>query len=366
MILLGWFTALIYINRVPVLLGSVWIRFGTVMETVTRKWVPYRKNGTQERYGGVWEPVLLPFLVQASVNSVIKNSGLFSKFPTTHSFVKTRGSVRRYGSEVGYGTVTTDSGFVFKLHTTHFAFVRNRGSVRTYVRMYGSEVGYGTVTTDSGFVVKFLTKKFALVRTRGSGRMYGSEIGYGTVIYPKVLSINKYMPQRHQVRSKKFPFLRTFLTSLDMAADGYAWAGYQWENGWPVAAPTETREERVETENLVEKEMERTPMMTAGPMQAAATQSAVASLASDNQVGHTIALGDQAGSQHGDDTYTGTSYCPSDASDSEEDDFEEKQIDLGSGYVQCRAAREAANVHDVVDISCNENAMSIQKKRGIE
>ena len=154
MILLGWFTALIYINRVPVLLGSVWIRFGTVMETVTRKWVPYRKNGTQARYGGVWEPVLLPFLVQATVNSVIKNSGLFSKFPTTHSFVKTRGSVRRYGSEVGYGTVTTDSGFVFKFLTTHFVFVRTRGSVR----------------------------------------MYESEVGYGTVIYPKLLCINKHTP----------------------------------------------------------------------------------------------------------------------------------------------------------------------------
>jgi hypothetical protein len=99
-------------------------------------------------------------------------------------------------------------------------------------------------------------------------------------------------------------------------------------------------------------------------MQAAVTQSAAASLTSVNQVSHTIALGDQAGSQHGDDTYTGTSYCPSDASDSEEDVLEEKQIDLGSGYVQCRAAREAANVHDVVDISCNENAMSIQKKKG--
>ena len=364
MILLGWFTALIYINRVPVPLGSVRIRFGTVMETVIRKWVPHRKNGIQARYGGVWDPVPLPIPIQAPVSSVIKDSGLGPKFPTTHSCFKTRGSVRRYVSEVGYDTVTTDSGFVFKLLITHFAFVRNRGSVCTYVRMYGSEVGYGTVTTYSGLVFEFLTTNFAFVRTRGSGRMFGSEVGYGTVIYPKVLSLNKYMPQRDQVRSKKFSFLRTFLTSLDMAADGYAWAGYQWENGWPVAAPTETREERAETENLVETEMERTPMMSAGPMQAAVTQSAAASLTSVNQVSHTIALGDQAGSQHGDDTYTGTSYCPSDASDSEEDVLEEKQIDLGSGYVQCRAAREAANVHDVVDISCNENAMSIQKKKG--
>jgi hypothetical protein len=131
--------------------------------------------------------------------------------------------------------------------------------------------------------------------------MYGFDVGYVTFGNPKRLYANKYMPQRHQVRSRKSSILRTFLTSLDMAADGYAWAGYQWENRWPVAAPTETREERVETENLVEKEMERTPM-TAGPMQAAVTQSAVASLASVNQVGHTIALGDQAGSQHGDET----------------------------------------------------------------
>jgi hypothetical protein len=197
-IILGWLTALIYTNLEPVLLGSVWIRFGTVMETVIRNWVPYRKNGTQARYGGVLEPVPLPFLVQVPVSSVIKDSGLvskFSKFPNTQfTFVKTRGSVRRYGSEVGYGTVTTDSGFVFNLLTTHFAFVRNRGSVRTYVRMHGSEVGYGTVTTDSGFVFKFLTTHFVFVRTRGSVRMYESEVGYGTVIYPKLLCINKHTP----------------------------------------------------------------------------------------------------------------------------------------------------------------------------
>jgi hypothetical protein len=261
-----------------------------------------------------------------------------------------------YGSEVGYGTVINPKELCINKYTPHLNFKYEKGKS-------GRKCNKKKICLS---VFELPRSNQAFIKTPGSVKMYGFDVGYDTVSNPKEFYANKYTPQRHQVRSKKSSILRTYFTSLDMAADGYAWAGYQWENGWPVAAPTETREERVETENLVEKEMERTPMMTAGPMQAAATQSAVASLASDNQVGHTIALGDQAGSQHGDDTYTGTSYCPSDASDSEEDDFEEKQIDLGSGYIQCRAAREAANVHDVVDISCNENAMSIQKKRGIE
>jgi hypothetical protein len=52
-------------------------------------------------------------------------------------------------------------------------------------------------------------------------------------------------------------------------------------------------------------------------------------------------------------------------SESEDGDtsFSDK-VDLGSGYLQCRAAREAANVDSFTNISCNENAMQIEQKTG--
>jgi hypothetical protein len=52
---------------------------------------------------------------------------------------------------------------------------------------------------------------------------------------------------------------------------------------------------------------------------------------------------------------------------SEEESYDdipdEKQVDLGSVYSQCRAAREAAFVSTVVDISCNENMLSTETKK---
>jgi hypothetical protein len=67
--------------------------------------------------------------------------------------------------------------------------------------------------------------------------------------------------------------------------------------------------------------------------------------------------------------YTGTSYITSQVSDESEDESDERsvmshgQVDLGSGYVQCRAAREAGSVGRVVDISCNEKMMSTEEKK---
>ncbi len=52
-------------------------------------------------------------------------------------------------------------------------------------------------------------------------------------------------------------------------------------------------------------------------------------------------------------------------SESEDDDTSySDKVDLGSGYLQCRAAREAANVDSITNISCNENAMQIEQKTG--
>jgi hypothetical protein len=64
--------------------------------------------------------------------------------------------------------------------------------------------------------------------------------------------------------------------------------------------------------------------------------------------------------------YTGTSYDPSQLSDSEEEDaVDDTTINLGNGYAQCRAAREAAMAVEVTDISCNSNALSTEKKEGV-
>ena len=52
-------------------------------------------------------------------------------------------------------------------------------------------------------------------------------------------------------------------------------------------------------------------------------------------------------------------------SESEDDDTSySDKVDLGSGYLQCRAAREAANVDSFTNISCNEKAMQIEQKTG--
>jgi hypothetical protein len=65
--------------------------------------------------------------------------------------------------------------------------------------------------------------------------------------------------------------------------------------------------------------------------------------------------------------YTGTSYDPSQLTDSEEEDaVDDTTVKLGNGYSQCRAAREAAMAAEVTDISCNSNALSTEKRRGLE
>jgi hypothetical protein len=61
-------------------------------------------------------------------------------------------------------------------------------------------------------------------------------------------------------------------------------------------------------------------------------------------------------------SHAGSTYTSEDETD---DDIPvEKQVDLGSGYTQCRPAREAAFVSTVVDISCNENVRYGNKKMG--
>jgi hypothetical protein len=60
-------------------------------------------------------------------------------------------------------------------------------------------------------------------------------------------------------------------------------------------------------------------------------------------------------------SYAGSNY--SSEEESEDDVPDEKQVDLGNVYSQCRAAREAAFVSTVVDISCNENMLGTETKK---
>ncbi len=61
-------------------------------------------------------------------------------------------------------------------------------------------------------------------------------------------------------------------------------------------------------------------------------------------------------------SYAG-SNCGSEE-DLEDEVPDEKQVDLGNVYSQCRAAREAAFVSTVLDISCNETMLGTETKKG--
>ncbi len=63
---------------------------------------------------------------------------------------------------------------------------------------------------------------------------------------------------------------------------------------------------------------------------------------------------------------SGSSYITSRLSESDEDDrdYDQNKISLGSGYIQCRAAREAACSVEVFEISCNENVSTSTQKKG--
>ncbi len=103
---------------------------------------------------------------------------------------------------------------------------------------------------------------------------------------------------------------------------------------------------------------------------AAATVTAAVSANSALLAASNTVAGDSASGRHSVTTdqvndflssYTG-SNCGSEE-DSEDKIPDEKQVDLGNVYSQCRAAREAAFVSTVVDISCNENMLGTETKK---
>ena len=165
--------------------------------------------------------------------------------------------------------------------------------------------------------------------------------------------------------------LNTTPSCLDM--DGNAWEGYQWVDGWPVtpprqqqapAAPTEPANEPVNApEHGPEMVVDATPATDA--VDNISSSNAIAS-STIEQVTHTqnVSKQDETEKSAAGSDYTGTSYAHSLLSDSEEDEVDPDIIKLGNSYSQVRAAREASMTVEITDISCNENALVTEKKRG--
>ncbi len=82
----------------------------------------------------------------------------------------------------------------------------------------------------------------------------------------------------------------------------------------------------------------------------------------------TNSVGDSASGRHSTNTNQVNDFLSSYTGSGSEEDSEdnipdEKQVDLGNVYSQCRAAREAGFVSTVVDISCNENMLGTETKK---
>jgi hypothetical protein len=140
------------------------------------------------------------------------------------------------------------------------------------------------------------------------------------------------------------------LYSLDMSRPGFAYEGYRWENGWPAE-----RNDATETSTQAgEAGMARVPSNTANAdtnlAEGTMDTAQVVSIQAHNDYTHQAS--ESAGSTAG---YSQVSEAEEESDDDEQ--VEPGQVSLGSAYAQCKAAREAANRRNVVDISCNENAM---------
>jgi hypothetical protein len=197
-----------------------------------------------------------------------------------------------------------------------------------------------------------------------------------------VRNINLYLPGISSEKVEKVSDINYFCTRkscnyyhADM--DGNAWDGYLWVDGWPVTPP---RTQQPPPDQLPHPQTHPQPQpqpqpvpqpvpAPPPPMQPPSHQQPALpvhpSLDSAIQV-NTAQVESKAEDCDQNSNYTGTSYDPSQLSDSdeEEDVVDDNTIKLGNSYSQCRAAREAAMAADVTDISCNSNALSTEKKKG--
>ncbi len=147
---------------------------------------------------------------------------------------------------------------------------------------------------------------------------------------------------------------------------GNAWDGYLGVDGWwPVTPPRMQQSPPVPDPAPQPQPVPAPPPPMQPPSQHQPAQPVQPIHNSGNQVNLAQV---ESKTDDGDQSsnYTGTSYDPSQLSDSEEEEDadDDTTIRLGNGYAQCRAAREAAMAADVTDISCNSNALSTEKKKG--
>jgi hypothetical protein len=163
-------------------------------------------------------------------------------------------------------------------------------------------------------------------------------------------------------RMSNFNLQYTYISFNNYHADmaGNAWDGYLWVDGWPVTpprmqhpppGPDPVPQPQPPSHHQLSHHQPEQPVQ---PIHDPGNQVNL------TQVDSKTEDCDQTSN------YTGTSYDPSQLSDSDEEDdgVDDTTIKLGNGYAQCRAAREAAMAADVTDISCNSNALSTVKKKG--
>jgi hypothetical protein len=146
-----------------------------------------------------------------------------------------------------------------------------------------------------------------------------------------------------------------------MESSGRSWEGYEWVDGWPVSPPSHQPQQQQQAREPADE-----PVVD-GEMVVELAEPAAAVNSTPHAVIHTVAVDNDSHStttnQVNDflSSYTG-SNCGSEE-DSDEEIPDEKQVDLGNVYSQCRAAREAAFVSTFVDISCNENMLGTETKK---
>ncbi len=162
---------------------------------------------------------------------------------------------------------------------------------------------------------------------------------------------------------KKFIYEKMYTVTSAGMSGGRKWEDFQWEDGWAV--------ERAETKVTGGTMMDGStaPDEPAAGEEMNTDQEGAESNPTNNMSQVNTCLDAQqaadASTRSGGSGTTDNWQDQFVLSESEDDDisFSDK-VDLGSGYLQCRATREAANVDSFTNISCNENAMQIEQKTG--
>ena len=141
---------------------------------------------------------------------------------------------------------------------------------------------------------------------------------------------------------------------LEMSSSGNTWEGYEWVDGWPVSPPRPRQQQQPPPrtdEGEMAVEMEPAAEPEANNISVTTDSGTVGCRQPEES--------DQV--KFFDSSLAGSAYTSEEETD--EDIPDEKQVDLSSGYTQCRAAREAAFVSTVIDISCNENMLVTETKK---